>query len=281
MSKIGVNTQGARLQYNVRELIFVTALTFFGMCLFLPMLRALFEHAPRWWRPVEIKWTMLLGLTLFISVATASGCVLGRALARRMRVDALPRLGLMFAGALCGWSAFGLCAGAFQPRSRMAPSEIAGVAYCRTYQEAQDIYRRTDWDGDGVLEYAQHISGANSLYELTPNSGNLSLVDANLALAECGDRRTWFRVKVLYGQGPNVPGGRRSYLKPKSDGRAADQTGGYALVLWPAKYTNDNAPSFLIDAHGVVYFKDLGPDTAQIVANITEYNPDETWEVAP
>lgn len=281
MSKIGSKTQGAWLQYNVRELIFVTVLTFLGMCDFLPLLRESFEYYPRRWRPAEVSWSALFALTLGIAAATASGCALGGVVARWMRQEALPRLGLMFAGVLCAWATFGMCAGALQPRWRMAPSEIAGVAHCMSYTEAQDAYYHTDWDRDGVLEFAQHISGAYSLYELTPDTGNLRLVDDRMVQAERGSRSVWFRVKSLYDQGPHVQGGRRSYLKPKPDGTGVDQTGGFALILWPAEYSDENAPSFLVDTHGVVYFKDLGPDTARIAEHMTEYDPDETWEVAP
>lgn len=69
-------------------------------------------------------------------------------------------------------------------RSRMAANESAAIAACMTYAEAQDIYRRTDWDGDGILEYAQAIQGNNSLYEKDEGQGNLTLVDAAFAGAE-------------------------------------------------------------------------------------------------
>ena len=35
-------------------------------------------------------------------------------------------------------------------RSRMAANESAAIAACKTFASAQDIYRRTDYDGDGV-----------------------------------------------------------------------------------------------------------------------------------
>jgi hypothetical protein len=44
-------------------------------------------------------------------------------------------------------------------RSRTAANEAAAAASCKAYAEAQEIYRRTDYDGDGILEYAQSIRG--------------------------------------------------------------------------------------------------------------------------
>src|ERR1035437_1735661 len=68
-------------------------------------------------------------------------------------------------------------------RSRMAANEVAAVAACKAFCTAEDIYRRTDYNKDGVLEYAQALSGANSLYT-TVVAGDISLIDASFANAE-------------------------------------------------------------------------------------------------
>ncbi|MBI3828559.1 MAG: DUF2950 family protein [Planctomycetes bacterium] len=66
----------------------------------------------------------------------------------------------------------------------MAANESAAIAACKTFAEAEDIYRRTDWDADGILEYAQTIKGDNSLYEKNAGKGDLTLVDDAFAKAE-------------------------------------------------------------------------------------------------
>src|SRR5262249_23073891 len=38
-------------------------------------------------------------------------------------------------------------------------NELAAVAACKAFAEAEEIYHRTDFDGDGVLEYAQSLRG--------------------------------------------------------------------------------------------------------------------------
>jgi hypothetical protein len=74
--------------------------------------------------------------------------------------------------------------------ARMAANESAAIAACKTFAEAEEIYRRTDYNNDGVLEYAQHINGGKGQYGLYTNGddnatpGNLSLVDAAFANAE-------------------------------------------------------------------------------------------------
>ena len=38
--------------------------------------------------------------------------------------------------------------------------------------------------------------------------------------------------------------------------------------------------TFIVDQDGSVLQKDLGPDSAQIAAAMTEFNPDATWTTA-
>src|SRR5512141_2015277 len=69
-------------------------------------------------------------------------------------------------------------------RSRMAANETAAAASCKAFAEAEEIYHRTDYDGDGVLEYCDKMSGANSLLEKSAGSGDLALIDRAFANAE-------------------------------------------------------------------------------------------------
>jgi hypothetical protein len=36
--------------------------------------------------------------------------------------------------------------------------------------------------------------------------------------------------------------------------------------------------TFIINQDGVIVQKDLGPDTAKLASEMTEYNPDKTWQ---
>jgi hypothetical protein len=77
--------------------------------------------------------------------------------------------------------------------------------------------------------------------------------------------------KVLTGQGPAAPLGEVDYVIN------GHMIGGFALVAWPAKYRATGVMTFLVSNDGIVYQKDLGPDTAKIAAAMTRYNPDEGW----
>jgi hypothetical protein len=82
--------------------------------------------------------------------------------------------------------------------------------------------------------------------------------------------------RILTAQGKNAAGGERSYL----DGQGL-MTKGFAAVAWPAKHGGSGVMTFLVNHRGMVYQKDLGPETAQAVAAIQAFDPDSTWEPTP
>jgi Protein of unknown function (DUF2950) len=53
--------------------------------------------------------------------------------------------------------------------------------------------------------------------------------------------------------------------------------GGFALVAYPANWGHPGVMTFMVNHDGVVYQKDLGPDTAAAARAITRFDPDSTW----
>jgi hypothetical protein len=80
--------------------------------------------------------------------------------------------------------------------------------------------------------------------------------------------------RILTKQGSAAKGGARDYVV---DGTL---TRGFAFVAYPAEYRNSGVMTFIVDQDGVVYQKDLGPQTSDLAAAMKEYNPDATWESA-
>ena len=79
--------------------------------------------------------------------------------------------------------------------------------------------------------------------------------------------------KILKGQGPDAFLGKLDYM---IDGA---MIGGFALVAVPAEYRVTGVNTFMVSYDGVVYQKDLGPDSLKIVKSMELYNPDKTWQV--
>lgn len=80
-----------------------------------------------------------------------------------------------------------------------------------------------------------------------------------------------YTLRILKAQGDAAPGGARSYLV---NGK---MTGGFAILATPVKYAETGVMTFMTGNDGIVYERDLGPDTAKIAASIYDFNPTDDW----
>jgi hypothetical protein len=79
--------------------------------------------------------------------------------------------------------------------------------------------------------------------------------------------------RILTGQGKHAPGGVKKYLV---NGK---MTGGFAFVAYPAEYRDSGVMTFIVNRDGIVYQKDLGPNTATRARILSLYDPDATWKM--
>jgi hypothetical protein len=49
------------------------------------------------------------------------------------------------------------------------------------------------------------------------------------------------------------------------------------LIAYPADYGNSGVMTFMVNHDGVVFSKDLGPDTARVAGAVTQFDPDGSW----
>jgi hypothetical protein len=169
-----------------------------------------------------------------------------------------------------------------QPKTSIPANEAAAVANCKAYLEAQERYHRKDWDEDKVLEYAQSLKGDLSLFETKAGAADVRLIDQGFADAE-GDpapgapSKAGYRFKILTAQGANAFGGQKSYIV--TDNGRSNMTLGYALVAYPADYPRSGVATFQASIAGVIWKKDLGPQTHELIRQMKEFNPDKSWSV--
>ena len=166
---------------------------------------------------------------------------------------------------------------------RVGSNELRTIDVMRTYVDAQVEYASVDRDGDEVLEYAQRIRSSpgqhDGLYWPSADDQPPSPVGPLLAAAvearDVGDAFNGYHYRILTRQGANPPGGTYDYVIN------GNMIAGFALIAWPAEYDHSGIMTFMVNHQGKVYEKDLGPETAEIVAAIDAYDPDPTWtEVA-
>ncbi len=78
---------------------------------------------------------------------------------------------------------------------------------------------------------------------------------------------------ILKRQGSAAPGGALRY------GVNGRLIAGFALVAFPAKYGSSGIMTFIVNQDGLVYQRDLGPNSSSLGWKITTYNPTSSWSL--
>jgi Protein of unknown function (DUF2950) len=167
---------------------------------------------------------------------------------------------------------------------RIGTNENDAIETLQTLVEAQREYASTTRDGDKTKHYALKFVSTegkqDGLYWKTDESQSPSPIGPLIADAASQGydvqqgKPTPFHgyyYRMLTKQGAAAKGGARDYMVN------GQLTRGFAFVAYPAEYRNSGVMTFIVNQDGVVYEKDLGPDTAKLGADMTEYNPDNTW----
>jgi hypothetical protein len=164
---------------------------------------------------------------------------------------------------------------------RIGDNELNAIRICRGFVEAQHEYALVKRDGSGVNQYAQRIVSTpgkqDGLAWMNPDGTWGGPVGPGVArMLEQGytSRSEPFHgyfFKVLKGQGPAAPLGQLEFVVKGA------MIGGFALAAAPAEYQVTGVKTFIVSHDGIVYEKDLGPDTLSLFQEMERYNPDRTW----
>jgi len=165
---------------------------------------------------------------------------------------------------------------------RIGTNELDAIQVCRGFVEAQKEYASEIHDDLGVNQYAQKIISSpgkqDGLYwqNADGSSGGpigdavAKALEEGYSIGKSGFHGYYF--KILKGQGPAAPMGRLDYVIE------GVMIGGFALVAVPAEYRVTGVKTFIVNNDGIVYQKDLGPESLNVVKNMELYNPDKTWQ---
>jgi hypothetical protein len=124
---------------------------------------------------------------------------------------------------------------------RAASLETNAVGSCRAYAEAQSMFHRNDWDGNGVLEYA---AGFTQLYSTQDaNRTPIQLIDRAFSLAATprAPKHGYYFVDMVSIGGTKI--------NPATD---------FALCAVPAVYGKNGKQTFIINTNGTTFGKDTG-----------------------
>jgi hypothetical protein len=169
---------------------------------------------------------------------------------------------------------------------RVGGNEIAAIRVSLAYVDAQNDYFEREKRRTGNGEYAQRLVSTqgkhDGLYWPTSEGQEGSPLEPLVTQAreegypgemlhgKLAPYQGYF-FRILYSQGTETLDGAKNYVQ---GGR---MTGGFALIAWPARYASSGIMSFVVNQDGIVFQKDLGPESARVAGNITQFNADSSW----
>jgi hypothetical protein len=168
---------------------------------------------------------------------------------------------------------------------RIGRNEIGAIRTSLAYVDAQKAFFVLTGQ-NGQAEYAQHLVSSpgkhDGLYwpaaEGEPESPLAPLMAEAQEEGYPGERISGKPVpyhgyffRILTGQSTSAAEGTLNYI---SGGR---MTRGFALIAWPASYGASGIMTFIVNQDGIVFQKDLGPNTAKLAAATKLFDPDLSW----
>lgn len=168
---------------------------------------------------------------------------------------------------------------------RVGENELRTIQACLAYVDAQQEFYLRNVGKDPLQHYANKLISTtgkkDGLYWPTTGEETPSPLGEEFANARAegylqGNASQpqpfhGYVYRLLTRQGSNAKGGAYDYLVN------GELLGGFALIATPAEYGSSGVMTFIVNQDGVVYSRDLGPNTAQSAMNIQEFNPDSMW----
>jgi hypothetical protein len=170
---------------------------------------------------------------------------------------------------------------------RIGENELSTIQTMLAVVDAQGDYAEFQRQRSGTPEYAQRILSTpgkmDGLFWPSAEGEPQSPLGPLVAAAHAaGYRRSanaeepspyhGYYFKVLTGQGPNAQGGAADFIV---SGR---MIGGFGLVAWPARWGDSGIMTFMVNHDGVVYQRNLGPQTGKLAPTISRFDPDSSWQ---
>lgn len=165
---------------------------------------------------------------------------------------------------------------------RVGSNELDAIAICTGFVEAQLEYAQEKHDDSKVNQYAQRIistpgkqdglawKNADGTWGGPVGEGVAKALEQGYSSKSQPYHGYYF--KVLKGQGPAAPMGEMDFVVN------GNMIGGFALVAAPAQHRVTGVKTFMVGPSGVVYEKDLGPETLKTFEAMDKFNPDKTWK---
>ncbi len=168
---------------------------------------------------------------------------------------------------------------------RVGRNERFTIQTCLAVVDAQRDYYARNPNRDSLNHFARRFNSSegkrDGLYFPTGDDEEQSPLGSLVAQARDEGYTNkpvpyhGYYYRMLESQGRNARDGAYDYVAK------GEMIGGFAVVAYPASYDNSGVMTFIVNHDGVVYQKDLGPDTAEMARAIQRFDPDKSWERVP
>lgn len=171
-------------------------------------------------------------------------------------------------------------------RRRIGRNELETISILESYVDVQAEYRQTDWDEDGVLEFAPRIISSEGTRDGLYWSGSASpageffaraaaeghVVDGEDAAPE---PYAGYVYRLFNKQGEHAPGGALDYVVN------GNQIAGHAAIAVPAEYGVTGIMSFMVAENGTILEFDLGEQGLEASLAMESFDPTTDWVPVP
>jgi len=166
---------------------------------------------------------------------------------------------------------------------RIGANELAAINVMLAIVDAQREYALADHNRDGVREYARRFASSpgktDGLYWPTSATQPPSPLGPLVTRAagegykkgESPQAYHGYFFRPLLAQGSHAKGGALDYVV------RGHMIGGFAAVAYPARYESSGVMTFIVNHDGVVYQKDLGPESEKAAKAMTRFDPGDGW----
>lgn len=165
---------------------------------------------------------------------------------------------------------------------RVGLNELDTLDVMKAYVAIQSEFRKTDHDGDGVMEFANALISSpdarDGLYwgDIdSPMGVRIALANLDGYADDDGDKAPepfgGYYYRILTAQSDAAPGGQMDYMA------GPNMVAGHALLAVPSDYGSSGIHSFMVAENGIVLQADLGEDSLGIARAMTTFDPGPEW----
>jgi hypothetical protein len=167
---------------------------------------------------------------------------------------------------------------------RIGENELLGIDAAYAMTQAEELYRRQSHDGNPAGQYTTQVLSTpgkqNGLYWEVPTDKPSS------PLGRLNEFAKDVIASTPQGAAPIFDGyelriftvaSNKTQSSNQSKAEMKKANSEFVVVATPVEYDNSGIMTFIAGKDGVVYQKDLGKDTREIAASISNYKPGTGW----